>query len=337
MATAPYDTLEVVAQTARVRTNDAIKSIDGEILTDIAAFTPVAINAAWRRLQEYLASQGFAALNREKIFPSVPAWTATDTGTFVWFNWANYWDGSGLQAAPVLPQDMIAPLELFERVHASTGNYSPVDQCLNGLPTAPRDVLNRLWEWRQETIYMPGATGPTDLRLRYAGYIVDFLIGVQDALSGNMTAGQTTLPLVSGANIANGNTGSGFYVQVDSEIMLVTANGGTNTQTVTRGVFGTTGASHIGGANVTVLAWGIPVTIMRSLNSFAWFLCSEVARARGDLDAGWFDQQAMASAEAIWNRDYRQGKMLYKPAELGKMTDQSSTTNGPNGPRGGKS
>lgn len=343
MPTAPYDPLEAVLQSARVRLNDAIQSINGDILTDLAAFTPQAVNNAWRRLQEYLADRGFAALNREIILSNVPAWTTTDPGVFVWFNWASYFDGTNPQSAPVLPQDMISPLDLFERVHGSNGIFLPMDQCFNGLPTANpaagaqgvRANLNRLWEWRQETIYMPGANSNTDIRMRYAGYIADFLIGAQDTLSGSMTALQTTLPLVSGATIANGNTGSGFVVQVDAEIMLITANGGTNNPTVTRGTRGTVAATHAQGAAVTVLAWGIPVTIMRSLNSFAWYLCSEIAKARGDMDAGGFDQSAMEAAEQIWNRDYREGKRLYKRAELGKMTDIRSRLGGANSPAEG--
>ena len=336
MPSAPYDNLESVLQAARVRLNDAIQSISGEIVTDISAFTPGAVNSAWRRVQEYLAARGFAALNRERIFTSVPAWTSTDLGTFVYFDWVSYFDGTNPQSAPVLPQDMISPLDLYERVHSVGGNYTPIDQCFNGLPTVARDSINRLWEWRQEKIYLPGATGITDIRMRYAGYIGDFNIGIQDQLNGIMTNVTTTMILVTGLNVGGAYVGNGSYVLVDSEIMLVTAGGGSTAQTVARAQMGTSAAAHATGANVTVLAWGIPVTIMRSLNSFAWFVCSEIAHSRGDLDAGWFDQQAMQAAEYIWNRDFRQGKSLYKRAELGKVTDNASATDGPLGPRGGK-
>ena len=331
---APNDTLEVVLQAARVRTNDAIVTINGEILTDIAAFTPSMTNNAYRRLQEYLADQGFAALNREAKFAGVPAWGSTDQGVFVSLGWAGYNNGVANFPAPVLPQDMIAPLDLFERVSGSNGNFTPIDQVYNGLPTPIRGPLNGLFEWRQETVYLPGATGATDIRLRYAGFIPDFILGIQTALAGAMTAAQLNIPLVSGANIANGTPQSGNYIQIDSEIMLVTANGGTNNPTVARGQLGTVDAAHAAGANVIALPWGIPVPIMRCLNSFAWFIASEAARARGDLDAGWFDQQAMEAAQFVWNRDYRQGKSLYKRAELGKMPDQDSAMLGPQGPRG---
>ena len=267
MPTPPYDTVEMVIQSARVRLNDAIQSINGDILTDTAAFTSQAINNAWRRLQEYLVDRGYSKFNEETIFTAVPAWGSADPGFFVSFNWANYINGAGPQAAPVLPQDLIAPLDLYERVSGSNSIFYPMDQVFNGLPTAnptggvtARDALNRLWEWRNETVYMPGATGQTDIRMRYAAYAADFAY-----------------------------------------------NGG----------------------------WNSPVPIMRSLNSFSWFICGEIARPRADMDAGQFDQYAMEAAEQIWNRDYREGKRLYKRAELGKMTDVRSRLGGANAPAEG--
>lgn len=267
MPTPPYDTVEMVLQSARVRLNDAIQSINGDILTDTAAFTPQVINNAWRRLQEYLVDRGFSKFNEEIIFLSVPAWGATDPGVFVSFNWSQYSDGVNPWPSPVSPQDMISPLEMFERVSGSNGTYYEMDQIFNGLPTAnpstgpgPRDALNHLWEWRDETIYMPGAIGDTDLRLRYAAYAPDFAY-----------------------------------------------NGG----------------------------WGMPVPIMRSQNSFSWYVCSEMARPRADMDAGQFDQFAMEAAEQIWNRDYREGKKIYQRAELGKMGDPRSRTGGANSPASG--
>jgi hypothetical protein len=263
----PYDTVEMVLRSARVRLNDAIQSINGDILTDLAAFTPQAVNNAWRRLQEYLVDRGYSKFNAEVVFSGVPAWGSTDPGVFVSFNWATYSDGVNPWPNPVLPQSLISPLDLYERAHGSNGIFLPMDQVFNGLPTAnpgtgpgARDGLNRLWEWRDDTIYMPGATQSTDIRMRYAAYAPDFV--------------------------------------------------------------------YAGG-------WNIPVPLMRSLNSFAWYVCSEIARPRGDMDAGQFDQYAQDAAEQIWNRDYREGKRLYTRAELGKMTDAGSRTGGANAPAAG--
>ena len=260
--TAPYDMLEAVLNTARVRVNDAIVAIGGDVVKDTSVFTLTLVNAAWRRLQELLANYGLPALNREVALASVPICASADQGVRVWFDWTGYWDGTVLQAAPVFPQDMIGPLLLSERAHGSTGNYNEMDEVLNGLPTVPKRALNKIWEWRQEKIYMPGATAVTDMLLRYAGFLPDF---------------------------------------VDPGTTLFTLQ---------------------------------PVQIMRCLSPFAWFICSEVAHPRGDLDAGAFDQKAITEAEQIYNRDSLQDRALYKPSELGKMPDRFTPQKGMAGPRG---
>jgi hypothetical protein len=65
-------------------------------------------------------------------------------------------------------------------------------------------------------------------------------------LSAAMTAVTTTANVVSGAA-----TGNGSYIHIDSEVMLITAGGGTNVLTVTRAQLGSTAAAHALGAAVT--------------------------------------------------------------------------------------
>jgi hypothetical protein len=64
-------------------------------------------------------------------------------------------------------------------------------------------------------------------------------------LTGAMTAAQTTVPVTSGTGFATGD-----YVQIDSEIMHITAGGGTTTLTVGRAINGTTAAAHLISAGV---------------------------------------------------------------------------------------
>lgn len=65
-------------------------------------------------------------------------------------------------------------------------------------------------------------------------------------LTSGINATTTTIPVTSGANFANGD-----YIQIDSEILLITAGGGTNSLTATRAQSGTTAATHANGATVT--------------------------------------------------------------------------------------
>jgi hypothetical protein len=65
-------------------------------------------------------------------------------------------------------------------------------------------------------------------------------------LSATITAAATSITVASGTNTATGG-----YVLIGTELMLVTAGGGTTTLTVIRGVLGTTAAAHTSGATVT--------------------------------------------------------------------------------------
>lgn len=182
MPAAPYDSLELIVQTARARLLDAIVSINGEIVTDTAPFTLPMINGAWRRLQENLADKGFSVLDNEVIFNSVAAWTSGDPAVFAHFDWSGYSNGNLTFNSPALPQDAICPIKLYERQSGTNGIFVEMDKMDDGLPTAntgasagARDILNRVWEWRGNAVYLPGATTTTDIRMRYAAYLADFV------------------------------------------------------------------------------------------------------------------------------------------------------------------
>jgi uncharacterized repeat protein (TIGR01451 family) len=65
-------------------------------------------------------------------------------------------------------------------------------------------------------------------------------------LNGAITAAQTTITVASGATITNSD-----FLVIDGEYMQVTAGGGTTSLTVTRGLLGTTAASHANSAQVS--------------------------------------------------------------------------------------
>jgi len=78
--------------------------------------------------------------------------------------------------------------------------------------------------------------------------VTEFL-GTKSAttITANMTAAQTTATVASGTGEANTD-----YLQIDSEIIRITAGGGTTNLTViARGQLGTTAATHTSGAAVT--------------------------------------------------------------------------------------
>lgn len=176
--TPPYDQLDSILNLVRVRCNDAIAALGGDILTDAQPFTQEMANAGWRTLQEYLANQGYTRCKQEVILGLVPPVATQDPASQTYISWAGCWNGTGLVIppnAPVLPQDMILPLRLWERQSNGNGNFIPMGQILDGLPTGVKLPINGMWEWRQDAIYMPGSTITEDIRIRYAGFLPDFL------------------------------------------------------------------------------------------------------------------------------------------------------------------
>lgn len=162
---------------ARVRVNDAIASLAGDILTDTQPFTQVMANAAWHSLQEFLANLGYTRSKQEVILSGIPPVTSFDPATQVTLSWSGYFNGTGYNTppdAPALPQDMILPLRLWERQTSGIGFFTPMTQALDGLPDGPKLPINGNWLWGQDAIYMPGSTVATDIRMRYLAYLPDF-------------------------------------------------------------------------------------------------------------------------------------------------------------------
>jgi hypothetical protein len=178
IVTAPYDTFSTVLDYTRVRLNDAIQSLGGDVLTNDAPFTQTYCNMAFRWFQQYLANLGYIRVTQEVVLTGLPRVTTTsqDPAIQVWLNWSQYFDGANYFVppdTPVLPQDFIRPLRVWERWTGFNQIFSPMDQILDGLPTLPKVQANRMWEWRGEALYMPGSTTVEDLRLRYAAFLPD--------------------------------------------------------------------------------------------------------------------------------------------------------------------
>lgn len=177
MPIAPYDTVSNCILTAKARLNDEITTlypISGKILENTQAFTQTLCNTAWRKFQEYLANKGATDFIQESLVLAIPATTNQDPASQVYINWFGYFDGTALQTSPVLPQNLMSPLRIWERQNGTNSQFIPMENIVDGLPTWGKSPRNCLWEWRRESIYMPGSTFIMDLRLRFLTYLPDF-------------------------------------------------------------------------------------------------------------------------------------------------------------------
>lgn len=186
--TAPYDQLEAVLNLGRVRMGDAIASLSGDIITDEQPFTNTMITGAWRTFQEYLANMGSVRFKKPLVLTGLPIVANHDPASWTALTWSSFFDGVNYwipPQSPVLPQDMILPLKIWERQNGQMSQFKLMDQSVENLPDARKGPYNEYWYWENDTLYMPGALYSMDLRMEYAAYLPDFSFNPDGTVIGN--------------------------------------------------------------------------------------------------------------------------------------------------------
>lgn len=170
-----YDVVSVPLNVARVRLN-AVNKLAADVINVQSPWTQQYTNQAFRRLQEYLANKGFVRVTDEVIVTGLAARTSSDPSAQSYIDWEGYNNGTVTDSGVVLPENLILPWKLAERQTGINALFIDMAQILNGLPSVwAQQPFNRIWEWRNDRIYMPGATTETDLRIRYHKYLDDFI------------------------------------------------------------------------------------------------------------------------------------------------------------------
>lgn len=172
--TAPYPVLNDILNTARVRINDAIASLGGDILTNVQPFTQQMTNIAWKKLQNFLANLGYSRLTKTYVLYGVPSVQGTDPAVTTYLEWAGFFDGVTYWPNFNFPQDAILPLWVQERHTNTQMKFFPMEWAVDGLPDDPKMGCNRWFDWQNDKIYMPGSLYSMDLRIKYAAYLPDF-------------------------------------------------------------------------------------------------------------------------------------------------------------------
>jgi hypothetical protein len=176
---APYDTVDSVLNLVRTKMLDTIGSLAGDILTDAQPFMQEYSNAGWRELQFFVATLGYSRLKRPFIGQAYPIVDETDPSTWTSLSWTQFVNASGGVFAPptvdVLPQDMILPLRVGERITGSQSRFIPMQMAKDALPEPRKGPYNGWWIWENDMLYMPGSIYSMDLRMELAIYLPDFL------------------------------------------------------------------------------------------------------------------------------------------------------------------
>lgn len=180
-----FDDANSILNLCRVRLNDKLPALfatGGKVLNETDATSHEAFNSGWRRMQENLPNEGFEFFNGDVVIFSIPKTTNMDPAATCQLGRNYFFDGTNYQTTPVLPADLLTPLWISERP-ASSGGPNPfpfpdVNQpnmrCMtDGLQSRRKFQYNGQWEWRQETVFFPGAITTVDFRMRYRTYLPD--------------------------------------------------------------------------------------------------------------------------------------------------------------------
>jgi hypothetical protein len=153
---------------ARSIVNDAFQNGQGRILTDAAPFTIPYLNSAQRILQNKLANAGVSNFVKDNyLLLGLPAVVQPDVEVQVTIDWQGYWNGAEMFANWTLPQDLLVPLDLRERLAESGQRFGRMSRPQSGIPSRQQIGCLEEWEWRNDKIAMVGATSVRDLQLRY--------------------------------------------------------------------------------------------------------------------------------------------------------------------------
>jgi hypothetical protein len=173
---APTDSVDSVLNLVRSKMLDTIGSLAGDILQDAQPFMQEYSNAGWRELQFFLALMGHSALKMPFLGQAYPVVDSTDPGTWTSLSWTQFVNASGavFPVVDVLPQNMILPLWIGERITGSQSRFNKMGMANDHLPFVQKGPYNTWWLWENQALYMPGSIYSMDLRMELAIYIPDF-------------------------------------------------------------------------------------------------------------------------------------------------------------------
>jgi len=169
-------TLETIANLVRVFLKDwqaGRNNIPGEgqITTDdpnVSPQTLPTLNSAIRWVYRKLRNVGDPRVIRDNVQVNIPANSVTGPNIQTYLTYNGYFDGGVLNASPVLPPDLMFPLELFEQQTTSVTNlpFVRMNQPQFGLQSRNQTFALGDWEWRNNPttnsslVLTPGTVNP---------------------------------------------------------------------------------------------------------------------------------------------------------------------------------
>jgi hypothetical protein len=164
-----------------VRLGDTIDTLDpvtGRIGDRSYAFSQQAVNSAWRKMQSCLAAMGHWRLRNDAVIPAIPALGSTDPANRLTLTWNGGTGPGGTFTTPALPQDLMTPLIVQERISGNTppSSFRTMDEIPRdgSMPLVTKQSYQIYWQWHSDVLYLAGSLVLTDLYIRYASFLSDF-------------------------------------------------------------------------------------------------------------------------------------------------------------------
>jgi len=147
----------------------------GELLTDTSNYLFPLLNDALEWFTNEVNNHGVDTFVKETVLTPVTPIPVVDPGLQVHIDDLGYYDSVNANIAPQLPTDLLVPVFIWERQTGTTEEWVEMSERPDGLPSIQQSSREKIWEWRQDGLYMPGATQSNDLRLRYTGSQASFV------------------------------------------------------------------------------------------------------------------------------------------------------------------
>ena len=163
---------------------------EGQIFTDdpsISPFVQPFLNSGIRALYRELRNVGDPALVFDNyiIRGITPVNGANglgnpDPATQVYIGQNGYFDGTTINSALALPNNMLYMEKVWERQNNTNNTFVAMVQAQFGLPSRPQQPSFIDYEWRNYNLNMVGSTQTNDVRLRYWGSLPTFYSATLD-------------------------------------------------------------------------------------------------------------------------------------------------------------
>lgn len=160
---------EDVLNFARVLVNDAQASLAGDELADSAPYTWTLLNLCYGKLQNTLEDSNVESaslaedrvlLPQGEISPDPTAQSRLSYGEFV--------DATGSRYEfPTLPQGLLEPLNVWERIGGSNDPFRLIPQRLGGMGPWWDPNCFGSWEFRENSLFLAGNPNGRELRIRF--------------------------------------------------------------------------------------------------------------------------------------------------------------------------